>query len=85
MDCAPAFAALLHIELNVLPRNRDELRLLFAMGWETANIHLGSPAARKPVRQHLARLKPNWLNSAAKEMAAAVSRDWRAWRKAGAP
>ncbi|HXP16693.1 MAG TPA: DUF2252 family protein [Terriglobales bacterium] len=72
------------IELNVLPRNRDELRLLFAMGWETANIHLGSPAAHKQVRQHLARLKPNWLNSAAKKMAAAVSRDWRAWRKAGA-
>jgi uncharacterized protein (DUF2252 family) len=70
------------IELNVLPRNRDELRLLFAMGWETANIHLGSPAARKPVRQYLDRLKPNWLSAAAKDMADAILRDWRAWRKA---
>jgi hypothetical protein len=52
------------------------------MGWETANIHLGSPAARKQVRQYLDRLKPDWLNSAAKNMAAAVSVDWRAWRKA---
>ena len=35
------------IELSVLPKGRDELRLLFAMGWETANIHLGSRSAVK--------------------------------------
>ncbi len=35
------------IELAVLPSNRDEIRLLFAMGWETANIHLGTRGARK--------------------------------------
>src|SRR6266436_8716076 len=33
------------IELSLLPKNRDECRLLFAMGWETANIHLGSRGA----------------------------------------
>src|SRR4029079_3740860 len=27
------------IELRVLPRHKDEERLLRAMGWETANIH----------------------------------------------
>ncbi len=70
------------IELNVLPRGRDELRLLFAMGWETANIHLGSAAAPRAIRQFLNRLKPNWLSSAAADMAAAVTKDWRDWKKA---
>jgi hypothetical protein len=69
------------IELNVLPRNRDELKLLFAMGWETANIHLGSRSALKPIRRYLDRLKPNWLSSSARDMAAVVTEDWRAWKK----
>src|SRR5438128_11264483 len=43
----------LRIELDELPKNRDECRLLFAMGWETANIHLGSRGALKEVRRHL--------------------------------
>ena len=30
------------IEIDSLPAKRDEERLLYAMGWETANIHLGS-------------------------------------------
>lgn len=70
------------IELAVLPRERDELRLLFAMGWETGNIHLGSQRAIKKVRKHLAGQKAQWLNTAAKRMAEHVSRDWRAWREA---
>jgi len=71
------------IELSVLPSGRDELRLLFAMGWETANIHLGSRNAVKQVCRNLKTLKPNWLLSAAKDMAKAVSDDCRAWRKSG--
>jgi len=69
------------IELNVLPKSRDELRLLFAMGWETANIHLGSPASRKQIRQYLDGLKPAWLFTAARNMANAVTQDWRDWKK----
>ena len=69
------------IELDTLPRDREELRLLSAMGWETANIHLGSSSALKPIRQYLNRLKPNWLSSAARDMATAVTEDWRAWKK----
>ena len=70
------------IELTVLPTNRDELKLLSAMGWETANIHLGTVDAQKYIRRHLSRLKPNWLYTAAKEMQEAVSHDWHAWKKA---
>jgi hypothetical protein len=69
------------IELDVLPRSRDDLRLLFAMGWETANIHLGSRSAVKAIRQCLDGLKPNWLSSAATGMAGAITQDWRAWKK----
>jgi hypothetical protein len=71
------------IELSVLPKNRDECRLLFSMGWETANVHLGSQAAIKSIRKHLSKQKPNWLYTAASEMAGAVRQDWEAWRKSG--
>jgi len=70
------------IELAVLPSNRDEIRLLFSMGWETANIHLGTRGARRTVSRHLDRLKPVQLLSAAKDMAKAVTKDWRAWKEA---
>ena len=70
------------IELAVLPSNRDEIRLLFAMGWETGNVHLGTRNARKYVSGHLDRLKPVALLSAAQDMARAVTKDWRAWKQA---
>src|SRR5260221_4952912 len=65
------------IELDDLPRSRDELELLFAMGWETANIHLGSRSALKAIRQYLNRVKPTWLSSSARNMAAVTYEDWR--------
>jgi len=71
------------IELSVLPRGREELRLLFAMGWETGNIHLGSRSVVRQIRQHLDRQKAAWLSDAARSMADAVTRDWRAWKKSG--
>jgi uncharacterized protein DUF2252 len=71
------------IELSVLPRNRDECRLLFSMGWETGNIHLSNPELAKPIRKHLAKQKSTWLYSAAKKMAAAVKQDWQVWRQSG--
>jgi hypothetical protein len=71
------------IELSLLPEKRDELRLLHAMGWETANIHLAGPALRKDVLRHLDKLKPSWLAGAAQDMVKAVTRDWQTWKKAG--
>jgi hypothetical protein len=50
------------------------------MGWETANIHLGS---RKP-RVLLADLKERprgWLYEAARKMEKAVLADWLEWQK----
>jgi uncharacterized protein (DUF2252 family) len=70
------------IELAVLPTNRDECRLLFSMGWETANIHLGNRDAVKGIRKHLSNQKSTWLYAAAREMVAAVKDDYQVWRKA---
>ena len=69
------------IELASLPRNRDEARLLWMMGWETANMHLGTPAQRKRIIADLRRRKGAWLAKTAARMAQAVERDWRRWRK----
>ena len=69
------------IELASLPRNRDENRLLWMMGWETANMHLGNPDTARPILADLAERKSSWLASAAARMAQAVERDWRKWRK----
>ncbi len=68
------------VPLSDLPRDRDELRLLQAMGWETANVHLASRKSVKQVRRHLKSMKGDWLASAAMKMAGAVGDDWKAWR-----
>jgi hypothetical protein len=69
------------IELASLPRNRDEDRLLWMMGWETANMHLGSADTVQPILADLKKRKRNWLAAAAARMAEAVERDWRKWRR----
>jgi hypothetical protein len=69
------------IELSAIPKQRDESRLLHAMGFETANIHLGSKAAVKAVRRDLAKRKPGWLHETARKMGDAVKKDWEQWRK----
>jgi hypothetical protein len=69
------------IELTTIPKRRDEERLLHSMGFETANIHLGSKRAIKNVRRDLAKRKPGWVHEAAKKMADAVRKDWEEWRK----
>jgi hypothetical protein len=71
------------IELDALSAGRDEEQLLFAMGWETANIHLGSQSSIANVRKHFADLKANWLTAASTDMADAITHDWHAWSKRG--
>jgi hypothetical protein len=68
------------IELAALPLERDEVRLLEAMGWETANIHLGSRKASSLAEDLKARPK-GWLLRAARKMEKAVIADWTAWAK----
>jgi hypothetical protein len=69
------------VKLNELPRKREEARLLHSMGWETANVHIGSPGSRV-IRADLKRRDKHWLYDAARRLADAVDDDWRHWRKA---
>ena len=69
------------IEITELPRQRDDELLLHAMGEETANVHLGSKRKIRAVLRHLQRQKANWLRSAAKDLAKAIEKDWREYRK----
>jgi hypothetical protein len=70
-----------HIELCSLPKERNEERLLYAMGWETANIHLATHDKIKALKKDLSERRGRWLHKAAKAMAEATRKDWKQWRK----
>jgi hypothetical protein len=69
------------IELASLPADRDEERLLYNMGWETANMHFGSAQTLPLVKRDLAKRKGRWLHKAAKSMVKATLDDWSTWKK----
>lgn len=66
------------IELASLPKEKQEARLLHAMGWETANVHLGSKRTRA-ILKDLSRRPKHWLHQAAGAMTKATVADWREW------
>jgi hypothetical protein len=68
------------IELSDLPRERDVFHLLHAMGWETANIHLGSAKPRVLLRD-LGKRPAGWLLKAANRMRKAILADFKDYRK----
>ena len=69
------------IDLAAVPKTRDEARLLHAMGFETANVHLASPKAVPEILGDLKNRPAGWLHEAAKQMAKEVEKDWNDWRK----
>ncbi len=66
------------IELADMPKERDEIRLLRAMGWETANVHLGSIKPR-PLLMDLKKRPRGWLAKAARAMEKSVLADFKAY------
>jgi hypothetical protein len=73
------------VELSSLPHTRDELRLLYEMGWETANVHLGSKKAIKRVVRDFNQRRAHWLHEASEAMAKATMEDWKEWKVAKRP
>ena len=71
------------IELVTLRAQSAEMHLLHAMGWETANIHLGTKTARNAIQLHLRKQKGKWLHEATEEMLKTVRDDWKTWKKHG--
>ena len=69
------------IELDALGSSRGELRLLEAMGKETANIHVGTEEKRRAILKDLRGRKGNWLLGAAQAMADGLEKDWRVWKE----
>ncbi|MEP6717405.1 MAG: DUF2252 family protein [Terriglobia bacterium] len=67
------------IELACVPKEKSKARLLHAMGWETANVHLGS-GRNKAVLKDLSARPDNWLHQAAERMVKATTADWKEWR-----
>jgi hypothetical protein len=72
------------IELSSVPKERDKSKLLRAMGFETANVHLGS-GKEKAILKCLSRLDSHWLHVAAADMVKATAADWEEWRAAHEP
>ncbi len=71
------------IELAAVKAQGEEIRLLQSMGSETANIHLGTRTARKPILRHLQAQKSKWLHHATEAMLKAVRDDWKTWKADG--
>ena len=69
------------IDIQTLPKHRDEQLLLYSMGAEAANVHLGSRRQVTRIQEDLRARKSNWLRTAAKEMARVVEKDWKDYRK----
>jgi hypothetical protein len=69
------------IELSDLPQEQDATHLLRAMGWETANVHLGSAGAHAILLDLVSR-PDGWLHEAAQQMRAALQAEWEDWREA---
>ncbi len=68
-----------------MPKERDETRLLRAMGFEAANVHLGTPRSAKPILANLGKRSSDWLHESAAAMVKATTEDWREWRASTAP
>ncbi len=73
------------VELSELGPERDETRMMHAMGWEIANIHLGTRAIVKDILEDLKQRKTNWLKNSALKMVEATLKDWEMWRSGMSP
>jgi hypothetical protein len=71
------------IDINELAHHEDIASLFYCMGRETANIHLGSPKARKRIRADWKHLPRDWLETAAHRMLKLSLEDWHRFKSAG--
>jgi hypothetical protein len=74
------------IEIEKQPDELLDPRMLRAMGYELANIHLGTGNRRKAIMRDLSKRKKGWLRQAARSAIKFVKRDYQQWsgRKAAA-
>jgi hypothetical protein len=70
------------VDLSALPKEREESKLLRAMGYETANVHLGTKGAGKLIAADLKKRPAKWLHHAGEAMKQATLQDFRDWQAA---
>jgi hypothetical protein len=68
------------VELYSLPELKMEVKLLRAMGWETANVHLGTKGIARKIQRDRRNRPAKWLQKAASAMVEATLADWKLWR-----
>jgi hypothetical protein len=69
------------IEIETMSGQKDQDRLLHAMAWEAANVHLGTPRAAARIAADLNSRSGKWLRTAVRDMASATIGDWKEWKK----
>jgi hypothetical protein len=69
------------VDLADVAKVADESRLLWLMGYETANIHMGTKNGATTILRDLASRDQNWLVDAAKTMAKSTNEDFKDWKK----
>ncbi len=69
------------IEIETMRGQQDQDRLLHAMVWEAANVHLGTTRAADRIAADLNMLSAKSLRTAVNNMAAATLEDCKHWKK----
>ena len=69
------------IELSMLPAEREELRMVHAMGYELGNVHLATPHQIPKVLAHIASQPRKWLRKASLKMSEFVAADFEEYRR----
>src|SRR4029077_16444411 len=68
------------IDLANLEHAGEMKHLLWSMGAEAANVHLGTPEATGPIAKDLTRRPDGWLEEAARDLAKLMEQDWVEWQ-----
>ncbi len=65
--------------LEAFSHVENEARLLDAMGFELANVHLASRDAASAIESELRERDASWLHALAKRFSRAIQDDWKCW------
>lgn len=69
------------VDLAKLKSAGDERQLLYAMGFETANVHAGTPNTAPRLLSDLSKRSSNWLSDAAESMTKSTEQDYKEWKR----
>jgi hypothetical protein len=72
------------IDIDTMAGQKDQDKLLHAMAWETANVHLGTSRAGARVVADLSSRSGKWWRKAVEDMTAATVSDWKGWKRSQA-